>query len=180
MGKLTILVGPMYSKKTTNLLLYLEDYEMAKKNCTVIKYKKDKRYAKAETENIISHNKTIRPVNFSVDKLSDIPAMSLVTTDVILIDEGQFFTDIVEFCDQWASLGKDVVVAALSGTFEREPFSNMTRLYSKADKVISLHAVCSICFEKACFTKRLSTSNEQVLIGGTELYAARCRKCFKL
>ena len=48
--------------------------------------------------------------------------------DVVGIDEGQFFPDVVEFCDGAANLGKTVVVAALDGTFERKPFGNIVSL----------------------------------------------------
>ena len=36
------------------------------------------------------------------------------------IDEGQFFPDIVPFCEEMANAGKLVIVAALDGTFQRK------------------------------------------------------------
>jgi thymidine kinase len=42
--------------------------------------------------------------------------------DVIGIDEGQFFADVVTFSEKMANLGKVVLVAALDGTFQRKPF----------------------------------------------------------
>jgi len=39
--------------------------------------------------------------------------------DVIGIDEGQFFTDIVEFAEEFANHGKIVIISSLSGTFLR-------------------------------------------------------------
>ena len=38
--------------------------------------------------------------------------------DVIGIDEGQFFPDLVPWCEQMANRGKIVLVAALDGTFQ--------------------------------------------------------------
>ena len=65
--------------------------------------------------------------------------------DVVGIDEGQFFPDVVEFCDGAANLGKTVVVAALDGTFERKPFGNIVSLIPLAEKVSKLSAVCVYC-----------------------------------
>ena len=48
--------------------------------------------------------------------------------DVVAIDEGQFFTDIVEFCEELADFGVVVMVAALDGTFQRKPFGNILNL----------------------------------------------------
>jgi thymidine kinase len=48
--------------------------------------------------------------------------------DVIGVDEGQFFQEIVEFCELLANQGKTVVVSALDGTFERKPFGNIINL----------------------------------------------------
>ena len=52
------------------------------------------------------------------------------TIDVVAVDEGQFYEDLVEFCERWANEGKVVLVAALDGTYERKPFQNVSRLLS--------------------------------------------------
>ena len=100
--------------------------------------------------------------------------------DVVGIDEGQFFEDIVEFCQQAANLGKIVLVAALDGTFERKPFGNIINLIPLAEKVNKLCAVCVYCTSEAAFTKRIIESKEIQLIGGDEMYKPVCRACFFL
>lgn len=65
--------------------------------------------------------------------------------DVVGIDEGQFFSDIVDFCEVLANMNKIVVVAALDGTFERKPFGNIINLIPLAEKVSKLNAVCVYC-----------------------------------
>jgi len=52
--------------------------------------------------------------------------------DVIGVDEGQFFSEIVEFCEMMANRSKIVVVSALDGTFERKPFGNIINLIPMA------------------------------------------------
>ena len=64
------------------------------------------------------------------------------TYQVVAIDEGQFFEDIVEFAEEMADLGIIVLVAALDGTFQRKPFNNIVNLLPIAEKVTKLTAVC--------------------------------------
>ena len=100
--------------------------------------------------------------------------------DVVGIDEGQFFPDVVEFCDRAANLGKTVVVAALDGTFERKPFRNIVSLIPLAEKVSKFSAVCVYCTKEAAFTRRAIASKQVELIGGAEMYKPVCRGCFFL
>lgn len=75
--------------------------------------------------------------------------------EVIAIDEGQFFEDIAEFCEDLANNGKIVIVAALDGTFERKAFNKILDLIPLCEKVKKLTAVCYYCkMENASFTKR--------------------------
>ena len=65
--------------------------------------------------------------------------------EVVAIDEGQFFPDIVEFCEAMANKGIIVIVAALDGTFQRKPFGKILELLPLAEKVTKLTAVCVYC-----------------------------------
>lgn len=98
--------------------------------------------------------------------------------NVIAIDEGQFFPDLVEFAEKLANEGHVVIVAALDGTFQRKPFGSVLELIPLAEKVDKLSAVCIDCGKEAAFTRRTVESNEIELIGGEECYKPVCRKCF--
>merc|ERR1712141_835470 len=98
--------------------------------------------------------------------------------DVIGIDEGQFFPDIIEFSESMSNIGKTVIVAALDGTYQRKEFSNILELVPLAEHVIKLTAVCMNCFEDASFTKRTTEDKEVEVIGGADKYMATCRNCF--
>merc|ERR1712223_1685728 len=98
--------------------------------------------------------------------------------DVIGIDEGQFFPDVVEFSEVMANLGKTVIVAALDGTYQRKGFANILELVPLAEHVIKLTAVCMICFEDGAFTKRMTEDKEVEVIGGSDKYMATCRRCY--
>ena len=98
--------------------------------------------------------------------------------DIIGVDEGQFFSDIVEESERLAMAGKTVIIAALDGTFQRKAFGRCLELVPLAEKVTKLVSVCHVCKGDAHFTRRITESTEIELIGGTDLYQAVCRKCF--
>jgi thymidine kinase len=98
--------------------------------------------------------------------------------DVVGIDEGQFFPDLLHFVELWANLGKIVIVAALDGTFQRKPFGNVLSLVPLAESVTKLNSVCMMCYADAPFTRRLTSETEVEVIGGADKYIAVCRACF--
>jgi len=98
--------------------------------------------------------------------------------DVIGIDEGQFFPDIVDWYEMMANCGKMVMVAALDGTFQRKPFANILELVPLAEYVVKLHAVCMNCFGEGSYSKRICQEKEVEVIGGADKYMAVCRRCF--
>ena len=97
---------------------------------------------------------------------------------VLAIDEGQFFPDLADMCDRWASQGKSVIVAALDGTFQREPFPVIMALIPRAEEVIKLTAICVGCGADAAFSRRLSDETDVEVIGGADKYVAMCRACY--
>jgi len=96
--------------------------------------------------------------------------------DVIGIDEGQFFDDIVEFAENAANVGKIVIVASLSATYYRTSFQNISELVPRAEKVLKLSAICKICLNKADFHFRFCHDSSD-FVGGSEMYMPLCRLC---
>jgi len=138
-----------------------------------VKYRKDTRYSE---EAMSTHDKQMfqaRPA----EKLSEV-SLCTDSVEVIGIDEGQFFPDLVEHCETWANQGKIVIVAALDGTFQKQPFGDVLKLVPLAENVCKLNAVCMVCFKDAAFTKRLGSETQVELIGGSDLYISVCRTCF--
>jgi thymidine kinase len=170
----------MFCSKTTTLLSYIRKYTIAKKKVLVINFIRDTRYLSTDLEKaIVSHDNASYEVDYMCEKLSEIPEEKISISDVIVIDEGAFFDDLIPFADSWANRGKIVVVAGLDGTYKREPFPNIANLICKAEEVHKLSAVCTVCGDDAHFTKRIVDSEEAILIGGTDAYEARCRGCFE-
>jgi len=99
--------------------------------------------------------------------------------DVIGIDEGQFFEDIVHFSEEAANNGKIVIMSALNGTFEKKGWSNILELIPLCEKVKKLSAICKICSSNANFTFRTCSGLTNEMIGGADMYMPLCRQCYQ-
>jgi thymidine kinase len=173
-GQIQLILGSMFSGKTSELMRRVRRYMVAKRKCLVIKYALDKRYS---DECAATHDGVLLKA-LSCSKLADIDRKMLSQYDVIAVDEGSFFSDVVEFCEEMANLGKIVIVASLDGTFQRKAFGKILELIPMSESVVKLLAVCMMCHGEAAFTLRLGTETQVEVIGGTEKYMSVCRKCY--
>lgn len=175
-GWIEVICGSMFSGKTEELIRRLNRAKIARQRIQIFKPALDKRY---HEENIVSHNdNSIRsiPVQTSLEILD-----RAENCEVVGLDEAQFFDEkIVEVCTLLADSGKRVIVAALDMDYMGKPFGCMPQLMAVAEYVTKVHAICMVCGEVASHSYRLSPSNERVLLGETDLYEARCRRCFNL
>lgn len=171
-GQLQVIFGPMFSGKTTELLRRIKRYQVATYSCLVIKYENDNRY---DNVGVSTHDRqTYQAVSCS--KLSDVMQIA-IKYEVIGVDEGQFFPDILRFSEEMTKLNKIVIVAALDGDFQRKPFGNILELVPIAESVVKLSAVCMNCYGEGAFTKRLCSDTAIEVIGGADKYMAACRDC---
>ena len=169
-GWIKIYTGPMFSRKTEELMVEMHRYQIAKKEVKLFKHSLDTRYG----DGIVSHDGHSMPAT-KVSSPAEILALS-INVDVIGIDEAQFFDGkIVDAVQQLADQGKRVVIAGLDKDYLGRPFGPMPDLLAIADEVVKLTAVCSVCGAPATFTVRLSKSSEEVLVGGVGVYEPRCR-----
>ena len=112
-------------------------------------------------------------------KLFDISSLELNEASVVIINEGQFFEDLYDFCINMAETrGKHVLVCGLDGDYTRKPFGDILRLVPVAETVKKLSALCAICKDgtKGYFSKRIVEKKEQVLIGSDDMYIPVCRR----
>ena len=123
------------------------------------------------------------PVRDSREAKAAIPA----DAQVVAVDEAQFFDlGIVDLCVALADAGVRVIVAGLDCDFRGEPFGPMPELLARAEYVSKLQAICVKCGNPATRTQRIvngrpaSYSDPQVLIGASEAYEARCRRCHEV
>ncbi|MCG8322205.1 MAG: thymidine kinase [Cytophagales bacterium] len=173
-GWIEVICGSMFSGNTEELIRRLNRAFIAQQHVEIFKPIVDTRYHDLD---VVSHNENkIRstPVQFANDIL-----LLASNSEVVGIDEAQFFDDqLVEVCIKLADSGKRVIVAGLDMDFSGRPFGSMPALMAVAEFVTKVHAICVICGDVASYSFRLNQSKEQVLLGETQEYEARCRRCF--
>lgn len=175
-GWIEVVCGSMFSGKTEELIRRLNRAKIARQKVEIFKPAIDKRY---HDEDIVSHNEnSIRstPVNAAEEIL-----LFAGDCDVVGIDEAQFLDNsLLEVCNILATNGKRVIVAGLDMDFSGKPFGPMPLLMSIAEYVTKVHAICVVCGEVAQYSYRKVTSQDKILLGETDSYEARCRRCYNL
>ena len=59
-----------------------------------------------------------------------------------------------------------------------EPFENVSKLISKADKIKLLKAYCYFCHKRAGFSLRTVRNDKEILIGASDMYRPVCKACY--
>ena len=173
-GWIEVICGSMFSGKTEELIRRLNRAKIAKQKVEIFKPGIDKRYHDID---VVSHNaNAIRstPIDFAQDML-----LLGGSCDVVGIDEAQFFDEgLADVCVKLANSGVRVIAAGLDMDYLGKPFGPMPALMSVAEYVTKVHAICVQCGDIATYSFRNAVSEQQVLLGETESYEARCRHCF--
>lgn len=173
-GKIKLIIGPMFSGKSTMLTDTVRKFVYKGMKTVLVNFAADKRYDKEGK--IVTHEQ-VKYNALSCYQLQD-NFIELMKYDVIGIDEGQFFPDLVEVSETLCRNGKIVVVSALSGNFKMEPFENVSKLISKADKIKLLKAYCYFCHKRAGFSLRTVRNDKEILIGASDMYRPVCKACY--
>lgn len=177
-GKLTVICGPMFASKTTEILkriLWARNGES--KAVLVVKPAFDDRYS---TTRIVSHDGLSVEAK-AITKWEEVSNLAH-DAEMICIDEVQFLTqpyfsdDIIECVRELLLDGKEVVVTGLDMDWQGEPFKTTATLGAMADNIIKLTANCTQCGQPATKTFKKSQNSEQIELGATDLYEARCNK----
>ncbi|HMI52769.1 MAG TPA: thymidine kinase [Candidatus Saccharimonadales bacterium] len=176
MGWIEVVVGPMFSGKSEELIRRLRRAEYARQRVQIFKPTIDERYAANE---IVSHS-GLGISSDTVMKAEEIMDKVQPRTEVIGIDEAQFLGEgVVDVCTRLANLGKRVIVTGLDTDYRGRPFEPMPRLLAVAEEITKLLAICVRCGNPAVHTQRLVESEELVVVGAAGMYEARCRRCFE-
>ena len=179
-GYIEVIIGPMYSGKSEELIRRLKRAKIAKQNVVVFKPIIDDRYSK---DDVVSHSGyTINAI--PIKDSSEIDKYIDESTQVVGIDEVQFFDEnIVDMAISLADRGIRVITAGLDMDFKGEPFGPTPRLLAVAEFVDKIQAICSVCGQPATRSQRLINGeparyDEPIIqVGAVESYEARCRKC---
>jgi len=172
-GWIEVIAGCMFSGKTEELIRRLRRAQIAKQRVKIFKPKIDNRYAENK---IVSHSEQSLPSEV-VTSAQEILELSQ-DAQVIGIDEAQFYeSDLVEVCNKLADSGKRVLVAGLDQDYRGIPFEPMPQLLAVAEYITKTLAICVNCGNPADRTQRKIKSTDRVLVGASDSYEARCRKC---
>ena len=174
-GSIEVIVGSMFSGKSEELIRRLRRAQIARQKVQIFKPAIDARYSETH---IVSHS-AMKIESVAVNTARDIVAALETDTEVVGIDEGQFFDqELVTVANELASQGKRVVIAGLDMDYLGRPFEPMPLLMAIAEDVTKARAVCIQCGSPATYTQRLIASRERVVVGAADAYEARCRACF--
>ena len=175
-GWIEVIVGSMFSGKSEELIRRLKRARIARQKVQVFKPHIDVRYSLDE---IVSHSE-MRHESFAVESVNEILAKTFEETEVVGIDEGQFFkAELVNAANELANRGKRVIIAGLDMDYTGKPFEPMPQLLGIAEFITKTHAICVKCGGTANYSQRTFQSEERVAVGAGDKYEARCRQCFK-
>ncbi len=169
-----VITGCMFSGKTEELIRRLVRARYARQEVLIFKPRIDTRYS---SEEIVSHSKMSLKAR-RVERAEDIWKLGR-GTKVVGVDEAQFFgPEVVPVVESLANSDTRVIVAGLDQDFRGQPFEPIPTLMALAEFVTKQHAICMQCGNPANRSQRLVNRAERVLLGETEAYEARCRRCF--
>ena len=175
-GWIEVICGSMFSGKTEELIRRLRRARIAQQNVRIFKPAIDRRYDEGD---IVSHSDQRIPSRV-VGRAEEILDHCPFSVQVVGIDEAQFFEpDLVEICRELARRGIRVIVAGLEQDYRAEPFDTIQALVVEAEYVTKSLAICVICGNPAVRNQRLTKKGGQIVVGGSDTYEARCRRCFR-
>jgi thymidine kinase len=182
-GWIEVICGSMFSGKTEELIRRVRRAQIARQKVQVFKPRLDNRY---QAEKVASHTGMHLDATI-VGEAKEIPQLVHSDTEVVVIDEGQFFDwTIADVCSFLADSGRRVIIAGLDMDFRGEPFGPMPLLMAQAEKVDKLQAICVVCGAPASRSQRLINGQPAfyddpvIMVGAEEVYEARCRHCHQV
>jgi len=166
--RLELIIGPMFSGKSTELIRRVSCCEAIGKKSLLINHTFDIR-----TENFVKTHGNQKKKAIKTNKL-----MKLITlpefekAQIIGIDEAQFFPDLTEFILSIEHLPKRVYVAGLDGDYQRKPIGQILECIPLCDTIDRLTGLDMFSKDgtKGLFTKRLINSTKSVVIGEADKY----------
>jgi thymidine kinase len=174
-GWIEVIAGSMFSGKSEELIRRLRRAKIARQKVQVFKPDIDSRYSQ---DHIVSHSE-MRHESANIRSAAEVMAKVEPDTEVVGIDEGQFFdNELVNVANQLALRGVRVIIAGLDQDYTGKPWEPMPQLLAIAEYITKTHAICMKCGQPANYSQRTFESEERVAVGAGGMYEARCRACF--
>lgn len=182
-GYIHLIIGPMFSGKSTYLINIIRRFKSIDEKILVIKHAYDQRYNSGKNQ--LSSHDEIKEDCISCNRLDEITTNidrykpNYDKASIVVIEEAHFFDDLLDFTKKASDIdNKYVIICGLNGDYLRRPFGNILNIMSLANKIEKLHAYCGICRDMtpADYTLRLNNKPELILVGDRESYVPVCRK----
>jgi thymidine kinase len=174
-GTIEVIAGGMFSGKSEELVRRLRRAVIARQKVQVFKPLTDSRH---EPDRLVTRDQRELKAQ-TVKNSAELRASLEWGTEVVGIDEAQFFDDALpSLVEELADHGLRVIVAGLDQDYLRRPFGPMPAILALAEYVDKMHAICVRCGAPANYSQRIAGGGEQVQVGDTEAYEARCRRCY--
>jgi len=172
-SRIEIILGSMYSGKSTELIRRLSCYDAIKFPTLLINHEYDTR-----TGNSVKTHSNLKKNAIKTDSLMKlVERPEYINSKVIGIDEAQFFGDLLEFV-KYSELDKIIIISGLDGDYNRKPFGQILECIPLCDSVVKLKAMDMVYNDgtPGIFTKRLTKNDNILLIGSKEHYVSVCRE----
>lgn len=177
---LRMIVGPMFSGKSMELIRNARRFQMAGWTVVVVTHASDTRYDDS-SQFVVTHDAEYHRAQV-VSTLADVILPSQRDRLMIAVDEAQFFPDLVPVVTEWRKTFT-VIVSGLDGTYTQTPFRTLD-LVPWCDSITKLNAICP-CGEDGPFTilrdwvNDMNDTQAQTIfrVGGTNTYRAACHEC---
>lgn len=173
---LKMIIGPMYSGKSFELIKTIRELKILELPFLVIKPKIDNRYT--DEDYIVSHNDD-REQCISIDDMIELEKYDLSKYKYIIIDEGQFFKNLNRVVKHLVNdYNLNVVIAGLDGDFKMNPIGEILNLIPFSDECIKLNSKCIECKDRtlAPFSYKKTLDSNIIDIGSVDKYIPLCRK----
>ena len=174
---LEIVLGPMFSGKSSFALSYIRRLKAVDRNVLAVKPAIDTRYS--EDGELVTHNQDRVPCVVWDSNTPLTPNRFMLQADCIVIEEAQFFRGLPTFCEYMLKIGKHLLLVGLDGDAHQQPFREILDCIPYAYRVTKLSALCRLCDggSEAYYTRYKENANQsetQVDVGGAEKYEAVC------
>ncbi len=174
-GTIEVIAGGMFSGKSEELVRRLRRAVIARQKVQVFKPRTDSRH---EPDRLVTRDQRELKAQ-TVENSKELRSSLEWGVEVVGIDEAQFFDDgLPALVEELADHGLRVIVAGLDQDYLRKPFGPMPAILALAEYVDKMHAICVRCGAPANYSQRIAGGGEQVQVGDTEAYEARCRRCY--
>lgn len=175
-GEVHVDWGSMFSGKTESLIRKVRRAEYANKKIQVFKPRIDNRYADTAVMTHIGDTINATIVNDAKSLLRAVDE----DTDLVAIDEGQFFDeeliDVIRILKRHMQI--DVVISGLDMWSTGEPILLMAKIAAIANTVEKHHAVCVDTGRDAYVSYAMIEKESDVVVGGSESYIPVCEEAF--